>query len=57
MSAFGLVTQQNAAAFVPFNSTSPVINTSVQSQVQGFATDQQRDDAYSQWTAGVFAHQ
>jgi len=53
MTAFGLVTQQNAAAFVPVNSTSPAVNAAIPSEVQGFATDQQRDDAYSQWTAAA----
>jgi len=48
LTAFGLVTQDNAPSFIPFNSTSPVINSSSDS-VQGFVTDSQRDDAYSQW--------
>ncbi|KAI5987677.1 glycoside hydrolase family 5 protein [Pisolithus albus] len=45
MTAFGLVTQDNAAAFVPFNMTAPLYasNTSYG------ATNQQQTDAYSTW--------
>ncbi|KAJ7774617.1 glycoside hydrolase family 5 protein [Mycena maculata] len=56
LTGFGLVTQDNAPSFVPFNSTvAPFANdqfanitTSATQQPFG-VTDQQRDDAYSQW--------
>jgi mannan endo-1,4-beta-mannosidase len=56
LAAFGLVTQNNAPFFVPFNSTqapfasdqSNGLSTTPTSQPFG-VTDQQRDDAYSQW--------
>lgn len=54
MSAFGLVTQNNAPVFVPFNSTTPALNSTSDS-VQGFVTDSQRDDAYQQWLNGAFS--
>jgi mannan endo-1,4-beta-mannosidase len=60
--AFGLVTQSNAAAFVPFNSTqapyAPDSGAPPPPAQQPFGiTDQQRDDAYSTWLkAGVQAN-
>jgi len=53
LTGFGLVTQSNAPSFVPFNSTvAPFApdNSAAGTQSQPFGvTDQQRDDAYSQW--------
>jgi len=56
LNGFGLVTQSNAPAFVPFNSTIPLDpqdNTTtpivVPGQIAPFVTDSQRDDAYTQW--------
>ncbi|KAJ7449803.1 glycoside hydrolase family 5 protein [Mycena latifolia] len=56
LTGFGLVTQDNAPFFVPFNSTvAPFANdqignfTSSPGQLPFGVTDQQRDDAYSQW--------
>ncbi|KAF5312921.1 hypothetical protein D9619_003817 [Psilocybe cf. subviscida] len=49
--AFGLVTQSNSPFFVPFNDTqTPFGPRFINSSGQAFGvTDQQRDDAYSQW--------
>lgn len=59
LSAFGLVTQENAPQFVPFNSTvAPFSNATGSGQnIQPYGvTDQQRDDAYAQWIqAGIEA--
>jgi mannan endo-1,4-beta-mannosidase len=53
LTGFGLVTQSNAPSFVPFNSTvAPFApdNSAAGTPSQQFGvTDQQRDDAYSQW--------
>jgi mannan endo-1,4-beta-mannosidase len=58
LTAFGLVTQENAPHYYPFNSTqppfgsdSPSTSTTVRRQTtQSFGvTDPQRDDAYAQW--------
>ncbi|KAG6827875.1 hypothetical protein H0H92_010144 [Tricholoma furcatifolium] len=52
MTGFGLVTQSNAPFFVPFNSSiAPFVNDSTITNVtQPFGvTDDQRDDAYTQW--------
>ncbi|KAJ7219265.1 glycoside hydrolase family 5 protein, partial [Mycena pura] len=56
LSGFGLVTQNNAPSFVPFNSTvAPFANdqfgnlTLSPTQMPFGVTDQQRDDAYTQW--------
>ncbi|KAJ6496671.1 glycoside hydrolase family 5 protein [Mycena vitilis] len=55
LTGFGLVTQDNAPSFVPFNSTiAPFANdqfgnTTTNSTQPFGVTDQQRDDAYSQW--------
>lgn len=56
LTGFGLVTQDNAPSFVPFNSTvAPFANdqfgnlTSSPSQLPFGVTDQQRDDAYAMW--------
>ncbi|KAJ6630795.1 glycoside hydrolase family 5 protein [Mycena sp. CBHHK59/15] len=55
LTGFGLVTQDNAPFFVPFNSTvAPFAsdqfgNLSDPTQQPFGVTDQQRDDAYSQW--------
>ncbi|KAF8798017.1 glycoside hydrolase family 5 protein [Phlegmacium glaucopus] len=53
LTGFGLVTQNNTPFFVPFNTTeapfasdNPPTATPVQ---QPFVTDDQRDDAYTQW--------
>jgi len=53
LAAFGLVTQGNAASYVPFNTTTAPFgpdqtNPSTTTQPYG-VTDPQRDDAYSQW--------
>jgi mannan endo-1,4-beta-mannosidase len=51
MTGFGLVTQQNAPAFVPFNTTIAPFgpdNTAPVQQPFG-VTDAERDDAYVQW--------
>ncbi|KAF9532976.1 glycoside hydrolase superfamily [Crepidotus variabilis] len=52
MNAFGLVTQSNAPAYVPFNSTqapfAPDSGTPTASAPYG-VTDQQRDQAYTTW--------
>ncbi|KDR81606.1 hypothetical protein GALMADRAFT_239658 [Galerina marginata CBS 339.88] len=57
LTGFGLVTQTNSPFFVPFNtSQAPFGPDSGSSQTQQpfGVTDQQRDDAYSQWlTAGL----
>jgi mannan endo-1,4-beta-mannosidase len=51
MTGFGLVTQDNAPSFVPFNSTSaPSVSNTTSGTVSG-VTDEQRDDAYMQWLA------
>ncbi|KAH9484283.1 Mannan endo-1,4-beta-mannosidase A [Psilocybe cubensis] len=59
LNGFGLVTQSNAPFFVPFNSTqAPFGPDSVNNQTQApfGVTDQQRDDAYTQWLqAGLAA--
>jgi len=62
LNGFGLVTQANAPFFVPFNQTqapfgpNPLSSSTLttrQQQALG-VTDQQRDDAYTQWlTAGL----
>ncbi|KAJ7685166.1 glycoside hydrolase family 5 protein [Mycena polygramma] len=62
LTGFGLVTQDNAPSFVPFNSTiapfandqfayaHPLTGNTTTNSTQPFGvTDQQRDDAYSQW--------
>ncbi|KAJ7273706.1 glycoside hydrolase family 5 protein [Mycena haematopus] len=56
LTGFGLVTQDNAPSFVPFNSTiAPFANdqfgnlTLNATQLPFGVTDQQRDDAYAQW--------
>ncbi|KAJ7940646.1 glycoside hydrolase family 5 protein [Mycena leptocephala] len=56
LSGFGLVTQDNAPSFVPFNTTvAPFANdqfgnlTLNSTQLPFGVTDQQRDDAYAQW--------
>ncbi|KAJ7452419.1 glycoside hydrolase family 5 protein [Mycena galericulata] len=56
LTGFGLVTQNNAPSFVPFNSTvAPFANdqfgnfTTSPTQAPFGVTDQQRDDAYAQW--------
>ncbi|KAJ7063294.1 glycoside hydrolase family 5 protein [Mycena amicta] len=56
LGGFGLVTQDNAPFFVPFNTTvAPFANdqfgniTLVPNQVPYGVTDAQRDDAYTQW--------
>ncbi|KAJ7097935.1 glycoside hydrolase family 5 protein [Mycena belliarum] len=56
LTGFGLVTQDNAPSFVPFNSTvAPFANdqignlTSDLGRLPFGVTDQQRDDAYTQW--------
>jgi mannan endo-1,4-beta-mannosidase len=55
LTSFGLVTQNNSQAFVPFNSTQPVLanagqtaTTSPQQQSLGLS-NQQRDSTYQQW--------
>lgn len=52
LNGFGLVTQSNAPFFVPFNTSvapfGPDSPTAATQQPFG-VTDQQRDDAYSQW--------
>ncbi|KAJ7223335.1 glycoside hydrolase family 5 protein, partial [Mycena pura] len=72
LTAFGLVTQDNAPSFVPFNSTiAPFANDQFGSlslnatKLPFGVTDQQRDDAYAQWlqqailskVAGVIQYQ
>jgi len=48
MTGFGLVTQANSPSFAPFNSSAqPTVNTGPPPGV----TDEQRNDAYSQWLA------
>jgi len=60
LTGFGLVTQENAPFFVPFNSTiapfaSDTTNSSNITQPFG-VTDQQQDEAYQQWlNAGIVA--
>jgi len=62
MTGFGLVTQNNSQAFIPFNSTQapvdpPATNTPVlatQTQTIG-VSDDQRDQAYEQWLQTTFA--
>ncbi|KAK2466921.1 hypothetical protein APHAL10511_001179 [Amanita phalloides] len=55
LTSFGLVTQNNAAAFVPFNASAPVIGTEIladanpQQQASFGVSDQQRDQTYAQW--------
>lgn len=54
LNGFGLVTQDNAPNFVPFNQSTPVFvpdptNVTTPIQLQPFVTDDQRDDAYAQW--------
>ncbi|KAF7338302.1 Glycoside hydrolase family 5 protein [Mycena venus] len=56
LTGFGLVTQDNAPSFVPFNSTvAPFANDQIgnltlnATQLPFGVTDQQRDDAYAQW--------
>ncbi|KAF8964679.1 glycoside hydrolase superfamily [Flammula alnicola] len=52
LNGFGLVTQSNAPAFVPFNTTQAPFgpdSPTAQAQQPFGVTDQQRDDAYSQW--------
>ncbi|KAJ7343492.1 glycoside hydrolase family 5 protein [Mycena albidolilacea] len=56
LTGFGLVTQDNAPSFVPFNSTvAPFANdqfgnlTSNATQLPFGVTDSQRNDAYAQW--------
>ncbi|KAJ6547556.1 glycoside hydrolase superfamily [Mycena capillaripes] len=56
LTGFGLVTQDNAPSFVPFNSTvapfanDQIGNLTLNSTITPFGvTDQQRDDAYAQW--------
>jgi mannan endo-1,4-beta-mannosidase len=53
LTGFGLVTQSNAPSYVPFNSTvapfAPDNSAAGTSQQPFGVTDQQRDDAYSQW--------
>jgi len=58
LTGFGLVTQNNAPAFVPFNSTQapfgsnppPTARVAARQATQSFGvTDAQRDDAYAQW--------
>lgn len=58
MTGFGLVTQNNAPSFIPFNSTMVSNATSTsqggpdnQNSTVG-VTDKQRDDAYDQWLQG-----
>ncbi|KAI0273624.1 glycoside hydrolase superfamily [Gloeopeniophorella convolvens] len=64
LTGFGLVTQGNLPAFVPFNATFPVAPTPSQNQRRQNAnatfgtgiTDAQRDDAYATWLqAGIQA--
>ncbi|KAJ7709912.1 glycoside hydrolase family 5 protein [Mycena rosella] len=63
LTGFGLVTQDNAPSFVPFNSTvAPFANdqfgnlTSSPTQLPFGVTDQQRNDAYAQWLQqGIFS--
>ncbi|KAF7352172.1 Glycoside hydrolase family 5 protein [Mycena venus] len=56
LSGFGLVTQDNAPSFVPFNSTvAPFANDQIgnltlkATQIPFGVTDQQRDNVYAQW--------
>lgn len=54
LNGFGLVSQSNAAFFVPFNSTeSPVIsifgNSTTGLNLTSFFTDEQRNEAYATW--------
>ncbi|PPQ86241.1 hypothetical protein CVT25_005570 [Psilocybe cyanescens] len=52
LNGFGLVTQANAPFFVPFNVTQAPFGSdsdSNQTQAPFGVTDQQRDDAYTQW--------
>ncbi|KAG6814339.1 hypothetical protein H0H92_010924 [Tricholoma furcatifolium] len=59
LTGFGLVTQSNAASFVPFNSTvAPFAadSSTTTNVTQSYGvTDDQRDDAYSQWIQGYVA--
>ncbi|KAF9564649.1 glycoside hydrolase family 5 protein [Agrocybe pediades] len=51
LNGFGLVTQNNSQSFVPFNSSLAPFgaDTGLSSQAPFGVTDQQRDDAYTQW--------
>ncbi|KAG7090317.1 hypothetical protein E1B28_011914 [Marasmius oreades] len=50
LTGFGLVTQANAPAFVPFNSSTAPFSNQGSGGTQEFgATDQQRNDAYDTW--------
>jgi mannan endo-1,4-beta-mannosidase len=53
LTGFGLVTQDNAQAYVPFNSTEPVVGSQTETnspEQQSFGiSDQQRDQIYQQW--------
>jgi mannan endo-1,4-beta-mannosidase len=54
MTGFGLVTQDNTPSFVPFNSSAAPFASSGTTTPSSGVTDEQRDDAYSQWLgAGI----
>ena len=60
MTGFGLVTQDNAGFFVPFNSTTEPFNKTKpashkrQSQATFGITNQQQDDAYTAWLQSTY---